>query len=195
MAEAPAYILSAVRRTGVGENRLRYEISGGLTTIKGMCFGVFFIDAPWSGQSRTSFARLTEAIARLDKNRQLELVVVGIDDSPGLADIPELRNRIGGWGETAWVFRGRILKTANNGRDVEPNTIELLGHERSSVLPAPLPTTVVQLANALYHGEDCGFALHDALLEEGHTELADHFRNKQAHPKGCWVLDLLLGKE
>jgi hypothetical protein len=28
----------------------------------------------------------------------------------------------------------------------------------------------------------------------GHAELADHFREEQHHPKGCWVLDLVLGK-
>lgn len=56
------------------------------------------------------------------------------------------------------------------------------------------PETVVQLADTLYNGEDCGFALADALEEAGHAELADHFRQEQRHPKGCWVLDLLLGK-
>lgn len=63
--------------------------------------------------------------------------------------------------------------------------------------PAPdrWPSTVVQLATALYNGEDCGFALHDALLEAGHPDLADHFRQEQPHPKGCWVVDLVLGKE
>jgi hypothetical protein len=44
----------------------------------------------------------------------------------------------------------------------------------------------------MYAGEDRSFALHDALLEAGHAELADHFRAKD-HPKGCWVLDLILG--
>ncbi len=35
----------------------------------------------------------------------------------------------------------------------------------------------------------------DALLEAGHPELAEHFRDaKEWHPKGCWVVDLLLGK-
>jgi hypothetical protein len=63
--------------------------------------------------------------------------------------------------------------------------------------PAPpsWPSTVVQLAESLYAGQDCAFALHDALLDAGHAELAEHFREEQQHPKGCWVLDLLLGKE
>jgi len=63
--------------------------------------------------------------------------------------------------------------------------------------PAPpsWPSTVVQLAESLYAGQDCAFALHDALLEAGHAELAEHFREEKSHPKGCWVVDLILGKE
>jgi hypothetical protein len=63
--------------------------------------------------------------------------------------------------------------------------------------PAPpsWPSTVVQLAESLYAGQDCAFALHDALLEAGHAELAEHFREEKSHPKGCWVVDLILGKK
>jgi hypothetical protein len=56
-----------------------------------------------------------------------------------------------------------------------------------------LPDTACQLAEALYAGEDCAFALRDALLEAGQVELAEHFQEK-SHPKGCWAVDLLLGK-
>lgn len=56
------------------------------------------------------------------------------------------------------------------------------------------PAIVLQLADALYNGEDCGLALHDALVEAGQPDLADHFRQEQTHPKGCWVVDLVLGK-
>ena len=61
-------------------------------------------------------------------------------------------------------------------------------------VPDHWPSTVVQLAAAFTEGKDCGFALHDALLDAGHPELAAHFRQKEPHPKGCWVLDLVLGK-
>jgi hypothetical protein len=54
--------------------------------------------------------------------------------------------------------------------------------------------TIVALAQTLGSGSDCAFALHDALLEAGHAELAEHFRDKD-HPKGCWALDLILGKK
>jgi hypothetical protein len=61
--------------------------------------------------------------------------------------------------------------------------------------PPSWPSTVVQLAESLYAGQDCAFALHDALLEAGHAELAEHFRQETWHPKGCWVMDVILGKE
>jgi hypothetical protein len=60
--------------------------------------------------------------------------------------------------------------------------------------PPSWPANVVQLAEAVYQGGDTGFALADALLEAGRPELAQHFRSEQAHPKGCWVVDMVLGK-
>jgi hypothetical protein len=65
---------------------------------------------------------------------------------------------------------------------------------RSNPAPDYWPSSVLHLASALYDGQDCGFALHDALIETGHAELAEHFRQEQAHPKGCWPLDVILGK-
>jgi hypothetical protein len=54
---------------------------------------------------------------------------------------------------------------------------------------------VTKLAEAVYQTENCTFALHDALLEDGHADFAAHFRDPaEWHPKGCWALDLLLGK-
>jgi hypothetical protein len=61
------------------------------------------------------------------------------------------------------------------------------------LLTAHFPETVGQLAQTLYQGEACHFALHDALLDAGHGELAEHFREPY-HPKGCWAVDLILGK-
>jgi len=59
-------------------------------------------------------------------------------------------------------------------------------------LPAtPWPATVITLAEALYAGEPCAFALRDALLEAGHAEFAEHFQVAE-HPKGCAWLDAIL---
>jgi hypothetical protein len=62
-------------------------------------------------------------------------------------------------------------------------------------LNGPFPATVTRLAEALYRGEDCAFALHDVLVECGQDELAQHFREPVGHPKGCAWLDAILGKE
>lgn len=61
--------------------------------------------------------------------------------------------------------------------------------------PAYWPAAVVQLAEAVYQGADADFALHDALLEAGHPELAEHFRAEAVHPKGCWAVDVITGKK
>jgi hypothetical protein len=71
---------------------------------------------------------------------------------------------------------------------------EIVGNPfRPPNMPTDWPPTVVALAEAIYQGEDCHFALHDALLEIGLPELAEHFA-VGPHPKGCWVTDLILGK-
>lgn len=81
--------------------------------------------------------------------------------------------------------------------------------------PAPrphIPADVERLAEAVYEGEDCTFALHDALLEAGMEEMAEHFKTClcnppcrdridyncgafRNHPKGCWAVDAVLGKD
>jgi hypothetical protein len=61
------------------------------------------------------------------------------------------------------------------------------------VPPSVNAYAVDRLAESLDAGEDCSFALRDALLECGHVDLAEHFKD-QDHPKGCWALDLLLGR-
>jgi hypothetical protein len=71
---------------------------------------------------------------------------------------------------------------------------EIIGNPFQAAAPAPAFSPVlVQLAEALYAGADGAFALHDALIEEGHVELAEHFR-RPGHPKGCWALDVVLGR-
>jgi hypothetical protein len=72
----------------------------------------------------------------------------------------------------------------------------LRGIAGSPFRPAtPYSQTIIALARALRSGSDCAFALHDALLESGHAELAEHFREpKELHPEGCWAMDLIVGK-
>lgn len=112
----------------------------------------------------------------------------------GLASDEELRNADrsqtlkGEFGDAFSVMEGIPAKETALLRHIFGNPF------RPSPAPETWPATVTQLANALYNGQDCGFALHDALLEAGHPELAEHFRLEQSHPKGCWVVDVVLGK-
>jgi hypothetical protein len=66
---------------------------------------------------------------------------------------------------------------------------------RPYLAPAQWPSGIVLLAEAFRDGQDCGFALHDALLEGGHPQLAEHFAQEKEHPPGCWVLTLILGRK
>ena len=48
------------------------------------------------------------------------------------------------------------------------------------------------LANT--HPGDAAFGLRDALVESGQSELAEHFQEAY-HPRGCWGLDMILGRK
>jgi hypothetical protein len=63
--------------------------------------------------------------------------------------------------------------------------------------PAPTawPSAVFELAQALYDGAGDRLVLADAMEEAGQGELALHFRGEEWHPKGCFAMDLILGKE
>jgi hypothetical protein len=69
---------------------------------------------------------------------------------------------------------------------------------RARSAPSPSPevlrfsSTVLELAAAFAAGEDCHFALADALLEAGHDTLAEAFRTPD-HPAAGWTTDMILG--
>ncbi len=56
-----------------------------------------------------------------------------------------------------------------------------------------VPTFVRKLAEGVYQQNKTAIGpLHDALLDAGLTDLAEHFTDpNEWHPKGCWALDLL----
>jgi hypothetical protein len=61
--------------------------------------------------------------------------------------------------------------------------------------PAVWPAKIVKLAKEMYAGEDRASALASALAAGGYAVLAEHFQEERKHPKGCWVIDTILGKE
>jgi hypothetical protein len=99
-------------------------------------------------------------------------------------NIAKAATRIARREDIAWAVQSSLL------RDIFGNPF------RPYPKPPSWSSTVVQLAESLYQGNnDCRLPLSDALEEAGHVELADHFRKEEWHPKGCWVVDLVLGKE
>jgi hypothetical protein len=73
-------------------------------------------------------SRTSEIVQRLQAD-ELELVVVDVDGSPDLYEMPEFKGKIHGAGETAWVKDGKIVATSALGLNMacfEPNTLALL---------------------------------------------------------------------
>jgi hypothetical protein len=89
-----------------------------------------------------------------------------------------------------------VWNNARLAETTEQSTLfrHLIGNPFHAIATADCSQQVMQLAEALYAGTDCAFALHDALLEVGQPELAEHFF-EGAHPKGCWALDAVLGRQ
>jgi hypothetical protein len=70
---------------------------------------------------------------------------------------------------------------------------------RVAIDPRWLTSSVLDLARAIY--DDRAFermpVLADALMDAGcdNDDILDHCRGDGVHVRGCWVVDLLLGKE
>ncbi len=68
-----------------------------------------------------------------------------------------------------------------------------------AVAPSWLTSTVVALANQMYNSRDFGTMpiLADALQDADcdNEDVLNHCRSDGPHVRGCWVVDLLLGKE
>jgi hypothetical protein len=61
---------------------------------------------------------------------------------------------------------------------------------------AQVPIPVRERAEAVYRQDRAAVGpLHDALLDAGLSDLADHFTDAaEWHPKGCWAIDLITGR-
>lgn len=99
--------------------------------------------------------------------------------------------------EAAWANYDDLIQqtqTAEAEQQAELLRELLPGPEQPPAPPPEWSGAILRLAEALYGGEDCAFALHDALLEAGQPDLAAHFADG-VHPKGCWALDRILGRD
>jgi hypothetical protein len=109
--------------------RIKYVPDADEKIVNDISRGMLFLMAFWSGTSVRGFASLTDVVAKLDQEKALELVVVDVDGSPALYQIPEFLGKVHGNGETAWVRNGSVIATSGLGLNVEcfvPNTRLLL---------------------------------------------------------------------
>jgi hypothetical protein len=66
---------------------------------------------------------------------------------------------------------------------------------RPVAVPETWPADLVKMASEVYGHEHGFFGIRYLLEGLGYTELAEHFLSQDDwHPKGCWALDLILGK-
>ncbi|MBP3955563.1 hypothetical protein J8F10_09745 [Gemmata sp. G18] len=78
---------------------------------------------------------------------------------------------------------------------------EVFGNPLHSVVFSPdlCTNTVLTLAQQMYEGREFSAMpiLADALQDAGcdDTDVLDHCRGSGPHVRGCWVVDLILGKE
>jgi hypothetical protein len=107
------------------------------------------------------------------------------------------------------VIRGLHFGGRQDGRDEEMGQLlrEIVGNpfRPVSLAPAWLTPAVLKLAQAAYDNrllpsgllDNGGLAvLADALEEAGcdHQDILSHLRGPGPHTRGCWVVDLILGK-
>lgn len=124
----PDGLRSLAKYSKLPVERIRYHADADEGTVRSIGRGILFLMAFWSGPSVQAFARLTEVLASLPSH-DLELVVVDVDGSAPLYELPEFKGKVSGCGETAWVRDGRIVATSGQGMNVEcfkPNTLALL---------------------------------------------------------------------
>jgi hypothetical protein len=124
----PNGLRSLAKYSKLPVERIRYHATADEGAVRAIGRGVLFLMAFWSGPSVRAFARLTEVLAALP-SEALELVVVDVDGSAALYELPEFKGQVAGAGETAWVRDGRIVATSGLGVNIEcfkPNTLALL---------------------------------------------------------------------
>jgi hypothetical protein len=131
----------------------------------------------------------TKGAGRPPKGKELEPVLPR-DVYPGYAadSAASARGAEQGARQEALVQKEKVLQ-ARLVRDICGNSFQ--PYSGSTRWPA----NVLRLAKAHYADSNSTTALGKALADAGRAELSEHFTEQPSHPKGCWVVDLILGKE
>lgn len=114
MAEGPDR-LASLRLSPVLATRTRFCAEADRSIVDSIRCGVLFVMAFWSGPAWLAFNELKRVLELIDLQGRLELVVVDTDGCPDLYTLPEFVGNLHGYGETAWVREGRIIRTSGLG--------------------------------------------------------------------------------
>jgi len=155
-----------------------------------------FVDANWAAAWCTDFDA-EQAAAEASFRAALSVADVGSEAAKSRARAAVCSGAPEADRQAAWAHYEQVVADVGHeeARAQADLLREIAGNPFQNVEWPQLPLTVVEMADALFAGADCAFALHDALLEAGQAELAEHFADPaRHHPRGCWVLDGILRK-
>ncbi|MCA9108933.1 MAG: hypothetical protein KDA52_03210 [Planctomycetaceae bacterium] len=94
--------------------RAEYTPEFGPSVIPSVDLGILFVMAVWSGTSQLSIRKLNEVLPPADPDQQCRLFIAASDRLKGLLKIPELKGKLGGNGEIAWIHMGKIVATTGS---------------------------------------------------------------------------------
>ena len=103
--------------------------------------------------------------------------------------------------QAAWTASSLAAQTKLKKQGVAVIIRDIFGNPFRPVAFAPAwrSDTAVSLARGMYDSRDFGAKpiLADALQDAGcdNDDILSHCRGEEAHVCGCWVVDLVLGKE
>ncbi len=111
-------------------DRISHHAEADAAALRGIDRGLLVLLAFWSGPAREGFARLAEALSRVEGAEGLGLIVVDLDGAPELvASFEAAGLQVGGYCEVAWVRGGRIVGLAHS--RAAPGTFE--AHTRALI--------------------------------------------------------------
>jgi hypothetical protein len=113
-----------VRPSGPLAPRIEFYPEANVELIRGQRCAIVFIMALWSGPARKVYPAFIQAVQEADPGGELQILVVDTDGIPDWYELPELREKLGGWGEVLAICNGKIL--AATGFGLQPEKYRLI---------------------------------------------------------------------
>lgn len=111
-ANLPEYL---VRPSGDLASRIDFYPEANVELILSQRCAIVFIMAFWSGPARKVYPAFIQAAQEADPAGELQILVVDTDGIPAWYELPELREKLGGWGEVLAIHDGKILASTGLG--------------------------------------------------------------------------------